>query len=111
VTHGRGARHHTEGAVDKRMPPVNVVELVCLNEAAIGGRPLPSTRSRPTAELGVRLCSLVKLLVLTPNCSAHACSVACMQCPHAVRMQCVCSAYAMQMPRADAVRMPRADAV
>ena len=59
MTNGRGARHHTDynsdGAVDKRVLPVNVVELLCLNEAAIGGRPLRSTRSRPTTELGVRL--------------------------------------------------------
>ena len=107
MTNGRGARHHTDynsdGAVDKRVPPVNVVELLCLNEAAIGGRPLPSTRSRPTTDLGVCLCGLVQLLVLTPDCGAHACS-ACMQCPHAVS---ACSVDAVWMTSADAVQMPR----
>ena len=86
-----------DGALDTRTPPVHVVELLCLNKAAIGGRPFPGTRSWPTAELGVPLCGLVQFLILTPI-AACACSV-CMQrvprrgCVHAVQMRRAASGH------------------
>ena len=96
--------------MDTRVPPVNVVELLCLDEAAIGARRLPSTRLRPTAELGVRPRGLVQPLVLTPDGRAHAgraCTQVSARSAHAARMQHVRSAYAVQMSacrcRADAV--------
>ena len=82
---GRGATR--DGAVDTRVPPVNVVELLCLDEAAIADGTFPGSKPWPTAELGVSPRSLVQLLVLAPV--AHMC----MRCAH---MQCTRCAQAWE---------------